>query len=523
MTYEQGGGPAGGLGIRKEDGDTLTLKDRAMHHFTTGMSTLEMASANASKLISEYKKFYADAAGGVNATYKTYVLTAKDKTQLDAVKTLLDRNHIAYGTVAAKAFKGYNYLSGKEEDYVDEGYQLAVSALQQRGTLVKVLFEPKSVLKDSATYDITAWSLPYVFNVKAYSVKEKLVVQNSTSDLQSLPVQSSYGVIIPYTSFAGGKVLAYLLSHGVKVRFSDKAFTYNKKDYAPGTLIVLRGSNIPNWNVLVNEACAQFGMQADNVETGFVEKGSDFGSEDVHFIHAPKVALVTGSQASSLGAGEVWHFFEQSLHYPITLLNGDDLSYADIRDYNVLIFPDGNYKAFSDNIISEKLKAFIRSGGKIIAMQDAVAQMANNDWYIKLKEEKLDAGTDSNYAALKKYGEREQNDLTTSIPGSIYKLDIDNTHPLGYGYPDYYYTLKQDRNVYSFLKDGWNVGVFKKNNYTAGFVGSKARPQIKDGVVFGVQDVGDGSIVFMADDLLFRAFWEGGKLMFVNAVFMVGQ
>ncbi|MDQ2752124.1 MAG: zinc carboxypeptidase, partial [Bacteroidota bacterium] len=130
---------------------------------------------------------------------------------------------------------------------------------------------------------------------------------------------------------------------------------------------------------------------------------------------------------------------------------------------------------------------------------------------------------DNSYALLKKWGERQQDELTTFVPGTIYKLDIDNTHPLAYGYPNYYYTLKEDKNVYSFLKDGWNVGVLKKNNYVAGFVGSKAKPQIKDGVVFGVQDVGRGHLIFMADDPLFRAFWEGGKLLFTNAVFMMGE
>ena len=522
MTYEQGGGPAGGLGILKNDGDTLTLLDRITHHVTTGMSTIEVASANANKLITEYKKFFNDAANGVNTTYKTYVLTAKDKTQLDAIATLLTKNHIEYGTTSVKSFRGYNYQTGKDEDYADEGYQLAVSAYQPRGTLVRVLFEPKSVLNDSATYDITAWSLPYVFNVKGYGVKDKLSILPG-SVTSTTPVQSNYGLIIPYTSYSGGKVLAYLLSHDVKVRFSDKAFTYKNKNYAPGTLIVLRGSNIPNWNAVVNRACDSFHVQAYDAETGFVEKGSDFGSSDVHFIHAPKVALVTGAQTSSLGAGEVWHFFEQSLHYPLTLINADDLNRADISKYNVLIFPDGNYNVFSDATLTDKLKLFVRNGNKIIAMQDAVAAMAGADWYIKVKEEKPDSAADNNYSYLKKYGNQEQDELTSSVPGTIYKLEMDNTHPLAYGYPDYYYTLKQDKNVYSFLKDGWNVGVFKKNGYVAGFAGSKAKLAIKDGVVFGVQEVGEGSLVFMADDVLFREFWEGGKLMFVNAVFMVGQ
>jgi len=77
--------------------------------------------------------------------------------------------------------------------------------------------------------------------------------------------------------------------------------------------------------------------------------------------------------------------------------------------------------------------------------------------------------------------------------------------------------------VYNFLKDGWNVGVLKKDNYVSGFVGSKLKPKIKDGLVFGVQDMVRGSVVYLADDPLFRHFWEGGKLLFSNAVFLVGQ
>ena len=71
-----------------------------------------------------------------------------------------------------------------------------------------------------------------------------------------------------------------------------------------------------------------------------------------------------------------------------------------------------------------------------------------------------------------------------SIPGSIYKVELDNSHPLAFGYPDYYYTLKQDDNIYEFLKEGgWNVGVMKKDAQVAGFVGTKLKEKLKDGLL----------------------------------------
>ncbi len=73
------------------------------------------------------------------------------------------------------------------------------------------------------------------------------------------------------------------------------------------------------------------------------------------------------------------------------------------------------------------------------------------------------------------------------------------------------------------MKEGWNVGVLKKNSYIAGFAGYKAKNRLKDALIFGVEEMGNGQIVYMADNPLFRLFWENGKLLFCNAVFLVGE
>ena len=63
-----------------------------------------------------------------------------------------------------------------------------VSTYQPKGVLVKVLFEPRSKLIDSATYDITAWSLPYVYGLQAYAVKEEIAVHSIGTQPKSNPV-----------------------------------------------------------------------------------------------------------------------------------------------------------------------------------------------------------------------------------------------------------------------------------------------------------------------------------------------
>jgi hypothetical protein len=237
------------------------------------------------------------------------------------------------------------------------------------------------------------------------------------------------------------------------------------------------------------------------------------------------VAMLTGETVSSTAAGEIWHLFDQQLNYPLSLINATELSRANLKNFDVIIIPDGNYKFLSDKDGSQFLKTWVRQGGKIIALENAASQMASGDWGIKMKkedEEKKD-DKDSPYTDLKKYENRERDNIVNNIPGAIYKLEMDNSHPLAFGYPNQYFSLKLNDYLFEFSKDSWNVGVIKKENQVAGFVGSKVREKIQDGTVIAVQGMGRGTIVYFADNPVFRSFWENGKLLLTNAVFLAGQ
>ena len=527
MTYEQAGGPGGGTAALKNDGDTLTLKDRIAHHFTTSMSTIEIASANNTRLLTEFKKFFDDAKNNGVGEYKTYVITENNAGKLKALQNFFAVNGISYGSISGATIKGYNYFSGKEEVF-SASNSIAVSAYQPKSTLIKVLFEPKSKLSDSVTYDITAWSVPYVFGVQAYAVREKMVPVNyAVQSLKSNVSANAYGYLINYTSFEDAKVLTALLNAKIKLRFAEKDFTCGGKLFKKGTLIVLKKGNENKLEEMI-AVVRKYDAAVTEVASGFMETGFDFGSEKVHFIKPPNVVLLTGKGVSSGAAGEVWHLFEQQLNYPVTLINADEINGAALKNVDVLILPDGNYKFFSDKEAAVEIKTWVQQGGKIIAMENAVSLIAKADWGIKLKkdddEKKEDKKDEKNlYANVKRFENRERENITNFIPGSIYKVMLDDSHPLAFGYTGYYFTLKQNSDLYEFMKDGWNVGVIKKDNQVAGFVGSKVKDKLKDGTVIGVQDLGRGSIVYFADDPIFRSFWENGKLLFANAVFLVGQ
>lgn len=522
MTYEQGGIRAG-LSIKTAEQELLTLKDRAQHHYTTSISTIEISSKNASNLVKEFSTFFDSYITGKAGIYKTYILSSNDFNKLKAATNLLDQNNIEYGDINGK-FVGYNYQTQKDGNIDLAKYSIAVSTQQTQGSLATVLLEPKGKLSDSATYDITAWSLPYVYGVDGYALKTpRDIVSKKMANPSIVNLSSNYGYIIPYTNLHASSYLAFLLKNGVKVRFASKPFMYDSINYAAGTLLVLKtGNDKLDWNKWVNDGALQFNIQPIQVTTGMMQKGADFGSPDVRLINAPKVAMLTGDQVSANDAGEVWHFFEHTLNYPLTSLMAENIGRYNLKNIDVLILPDGWYRNLSDKAIADKLKDFVRGGGKLIALGGVVNTLANGDWGIKNKVDKEDEKT-AEYDALKKYGNKDREYLHENIPGAIYKVELDNSHPLAYGYSNTYYTLKQDANIYEFMKDGWNVGYLKKDNYVAGYTGFKVKNKLKDGTLFGVSELGNGNVVFLADNPLFRLFWENGKQLFANAVFMVGQ
>ncbi len=525
MTYEQGGIGAG-LAIATRSGDTLTLADRISHHLSNSMSTVEAASANGAKAISEFKKYFDDSRTNPPGEYKTYVIKNDNPDNVAMLANLLHRNGIEYGFGGKGGNTGYNYISGKTEQLTIEANDLVINAHQPKSVLLNVLLEPKTFIADSNTYDITAWSLAYAYGLKAYGLKEsvKPEAEKITSVSLSPPANKEhvYAYVAPWRSVYDVKFLAELLKKKIKVRSSQSAFEAAGKRFAPGSLIVTRAGNTADFNSIVTKTAADCNVELTPLSSGFVDKGADLGSGVIRSIHPPKIMLITGDGSSSEAMGEVWHFFEQQINYPVTLTRYRNLNRVRLNDFDVLIFPDGYY----DDLPLEKLQNWVHDGGKLIAMENTVSLLADKKGFsIKsLPADKRDTSAKNKPDPVKLYADRDHEAIRSSVPGAIYKVNMDNTHPLGFGLGKYYFTLKLNDVLYSYLgDDGWNVGTVKKNAYVEGFVGQKAKEKIKDGLLFGVQTSGRGSVVYLVDDPLFRSFWQNGKLLFSNAVFMVGQ
>ncbi len=526
MTYEQGGHGRAGLGILNDEGDVLTLIDRLTHHTVTGLSTVEISSKNAERLNTEFAKFF----DNKNLKYKSYVLQG-DTDKINNLTALLDKHEIDYGFAKGGKVSGYNYATAKQGQMNTTAKDLVVSTNQPKGKMVKVLFEPNTKLSDSLTYDITAWSVPYAYGLNA--IASRSLVQpanNRTREIipTSLKNSGATGYVVEWGNIKDAQFLAELLKNGIRVRFTEKPFTTQGKTYDRGSLIIVRGDNkkVDDFDDRFAAIAFSHRRTFDAISSGFSTSGPDFGSPDIKLVNPPKIAMLSGDYTSSLSYGELWHFFEQQLQYPVTSINTDDLSRVNLSKFNVLIMPNGYYGGLLNDNLIDKLKTWMRSGGKLIAIDGALNSFADKEGFglKRNKPEDTASEEDKENAKRIKYADRERDYTKNLITGAIFKTDVDTTHPMAFGYDDNYFTLKLGSSSYSLLDNGYNVAYLGKNpKNVSGYAGKDALKKLDNSLIFGEQRMGSGSIIYMVDNVMFRSFWENGKLFFINSIFFVNN
>lgn len=514
MTYEQGGSGRAGLGVKIAIGDTLTLWDRISHHHTTGLSTVEISSQNAEKLNSEIRKFHTEK----DNKYKSFVMEG-DPDKIEALTGLLDAHGIEYG-YTTQTPDGVNYMPGKTQN--KNSKKLLVSTDQLKGTLVHVLFEPKTYLSDSLTYDITAWSLPYAYGLHAVASKKLLKADSNSAAAEPTTdfTADAYGYVSDWSSMKDARFLSELLQNNIRVRINRVPFGMQGKEFDRGSLIILRGDqkNTENLDQVLSDLAATHGKTLHPVNTGFADSGKDFGSTSVRMVKQPKIAIYSGGSTSTLSFGEVWHFFEQQLHYPASVLDAEYFGRADLEDYDILVLPNA-YSLDKNHL--EKIKAWTRGGGKLIAMGRTLdALERDEDFGLVATESKEDEENSKDTTTPQPYEMDDREDAKHMITGAIFESIVDPTHPLSYGYGNSYYSLKLGTNAYKWLDNGNAVYLPEEVRVMSGFVGSEALKKQGGSFVFASKRMGQGTAIYMVDNPLFRAFWENGKLFFANALFM---
>ena len=207
---------------------------------------------------------------------------------------------------------------------------------------------------------------------------------------------------------------------------------------------------------------------------------------------------------STQSIGQIWHFFEEELNYPIHLVEPDQIDNVDLDDYNVLILPEGFYVLEADFL--SKLKLWVSSGGKLIALGTGIRQLAGKEGFAikSLTKEEVKNGTDPEPAHYPEaYASTRRKSLSEDIGGAVFQTKMDRTNPLAFGLGEFYLTLKTSPATYAWLPAEGNAIFLDKNPTYYGFAGYKALEKINKSLVAGLESMGKGSVVYVVDNPLF--------------------
>lgn len=533
MTYEQGGSGGAGVLIETRTGDLLSLEDRIQNHSVSSLEALYTSARLSERLVDEFAAFHERNRTQPAGTFKGYLIPMSDQNtaRISQLVEFLARHQIdcQQVTQASKPLQAWEYGSCQKRTVTPQAGDLIISSYQTHSGLLDVLFDPNPVLSDSLTYDITTWSVPYAYGLRTYGLDKPLLGAPFQPTKISNSVGTGFGYAVRRNGDGDMKFLAQALNQGIRLRTNAKAISHPTVTLDRGTLLILSGDQKGNehWMDEVVTLADECQVTLIPLPGGHAAQGPDLGSDDVWHLAAPRVGAFSGTGISSLGAGEVWWHFEQELHYPITMIHAAQSDPADFGKFDVLILPSGWY-SFADEAWWNGLRDWVRDGGRLISIASSVNALSRQDGFdletyddeSQRSEVNERTQAERKRDRLEAYADRDRIGAMRIGDGSIYPTTLDRTHPLAWGYPDApYYTLRSGSGRFAALENGWTVGRYGTDP-VSGFVGSRANRELEGSMVFGTQSMGNGNVTYLVDNPLFRGFWENGKLIFNNAVFL---
>jgi hypothetical protein len=513
----------GGLGILFEQASSrghkqttdfgeITFPFTIRNQYTSSITTVKAAVENKAMLRKYQQDFFKS---GLTNASKSRIqgYTFGDDYDANRVKAFVDK------------------LLLHKIDVYKSGKRFVVPTRQPQYRMVQTMFETYDKYRDSVYYDASAWSLANFYNMKyspvnSLNLGEKVTSTESLVNTQAVQ-KSEYAYIIDYDDYNAVAALNYLQSKGLVLSSAFKPFTVKttvgNKRFNYGALVVpvslQQKKDADTVYQLVQEAQQKFQVPTYSIPSGYSVQGVDLGSRYISPITKPKAVMLIGQGTRSYEAGEVWHLLDTRVHMPITKVPIRNFSGLDLDKYNTLVMVSGSYH-FSESQFN-KIKDWVSKGNTLITIGTA------SEWAIdkKLVTEKLTKQEKDSTATVerKPYVDAPENIGKESVGGAIFKVDIDVTHPLAFGYRDTTIPVYKNNSVWlAPSKNAYaTVGKYSKNPHVDGFITTKNMEEnLKPSASLIVSEVGSGRVVLFADNPNFRGSWYGTNRLFLNALFL---
>jgi hypothetical protein len=485
---------------------SATIKNQ----FVTALSTLEGAVALRKDFLNFQKDFYLQSTVADNGGY---VFGDKnDKAKTFHFIQMLQRHGIEVKELNA------TYKDGEFNN--QSSYAVALN--QPQKVLIRAIFDKQLQFKDSLFYDITSWTMPLAFNLP---YKETVVTGITGNTLPTIEFpkaeviggKSSYAYVMEWSELYAPKALYELQQAGLITKVATNTFTINGKKFNYGSILLpVKMQTIAEDKVaeLVQQTTKNNGVKMYALQSGAATEGSDLGSSKFISLNKPNIAMLVGQGVNATDAGEVWHLLDQRMNITASHLEIATFNRIELNAYNTIIMLGGNY----GEINKDKLKAWVQAGGNLILLEEAVSwasQNGINNVTIKKIKSAIDSTTQLPYV------QQEQITGAQQMNGAIFEANIDNTHPLGYGYTSKTVSMFKANKV--FMEKSKNPFAtpfyFGATPLQSGWASTQNLAAIKNTAAVIVNTLGNGRIINIGDNPNFRGFWLGGTKLMMNAIF----
>jgi hypothetical protein len=392
---------------------------------------------------------------------------------------------------------------------------------------IKQELENRRTAQPDRFYDVTAWSLPYAFRVRAWWTRSAPgasdPIATAAAPAPAAPARGTYGYAFEPGSEGALRLLGGLLADSVRVWFAPRWFRVGDARFARGAFVVRAAANDSSVHALVRRHAGATSVRVVPIGSSLVDEGTDLGSNSVFPLRAPRVALLGGPGVNGNSFGFSWFALDQRLGYPVTTVSTTAVSAALLEPFNVLIVPSAQPGPLGQSLGDggrQALQAWVRNGGALITLDAATAWLATEQLGLaRLRLRRDSTRADSAGGAP----------LPADVPGAIVRVQGDTLSPLlaGISDPDFPALVFSDR-VYTVPKDlraGEAVVRYtdKARLRLAGYLWPEVPDRLATSPYVWTERAGRGRVIGFAGDPNFRDQWRGLLPLFANAVFMGGS
>lgn len=381
MTFEQASARA--LVLRRNDGDLLTYGDGVTHHFTAAIQTAETAARNRERVLRDFLDFRRSAVELGRSGGAEYVLhSAHDPGMADRLARSLVRN-------------GVEVFAASEPVSVD-GRILPVAGTfvvplaQPSHRMIRNLLDPhvpmdpafverqierRANRQSDETYDVTAWGQSLLWDVEALESDAPTGARGAPVKAEldrhwaPLP-QAAVGYLVPWGT-AAAAAITRALRERLRVRAAGGAFVLGGRRYGIGTAILRSAENGPDLASRLEEIAGAHGAEVVAVDDSYVKEGMSLGSNEVRALREPRVLLLYAEPSSTYSAGWARYVLERRYGQRTTTVRAESLRRVILSEYDVVVFPSGDFEGVVGGALQGRLQGWMRDGGTMITMAES--------------------------------------------------------------------------------------------------------------------------------------------------------